>query len=141
MDPAGLPCHRSEIRSCSFLRKTETVWVCVNSRDSNNLAIREPRLIAFEPMPIAHDLRTICGSPGPYQTLCFIQLDWSAHHGKKTREGNKLKTAFRTCNGRLEYQTMRLPATFQAYSYTKGPGQPHGGVASIKKKTDFWKLA
>ena len=42
MDLAGLLCHRSEIRSYSFLRKTETVWVCINSRDPNNLNIREP---------------------------------------------------------------------------------------------------
>ena len=32
-----------------------------------------------------------------------------AYHGKKTRKSNNLKTAFRTRNGQLEYQTMDLP--------------------------------
>ena len=40
----------------------------------------------------------------------YTQLDpTDTYHGKKTREDNKLKTAFRTRNGRLEYQTMELP--------------------------------
>ena len=72
-------------------------------------------LIALEPMLSAHDWQT-SRSPGPYQTLCFIQLDRTdAHHGKKTCEGNKLKTAFRTRNGCLKYQTMRFPTTFLHY--------------------------
>ena len=90
--------------------------------------IRSSKSTAGAPMLIAHEWRTFCGLPGPYQALCFIQLDRSAHHVKKTCEGNKLKTAFRTRNGRLEYQTMRLSATFQTYSYTEGPGQHHGGM-------------
>ena len=50
---SGFPSRRSEIRSYSFLRKTEIVWVCVNSCDPNNLTIREPMLLIFEPIPIA----------------------------------------------------------------------------------------
>ena len=34
------------------LRKDGSLWLCVNSRDPNNLTIREPMLTAFEPMPI-----------------------------------------------------------------------------------------
>ena len=92
-------------------------------------------LIAFEPMPIeAAKPSTAWAVPD----VCLIQLDLiGAYQGKKTREGNNLKTVFRTRNGRLEYQTMRLPAAFQAYSYNKGPGQAHRGVASIKIRTDF----
>ena len=48
--------------------------------------IRSSKSTAGAPMLIAHDWQTLCGSPGPYQTLCFIQLDWSAHHEKNTRE-------------------------------------------------------
>ena len=107
----------------------------------------------------------------PYQTLCFIQLDRSAHHGKKTCEGNNLKTAFRTRNGCLKYQTMRLPANIPGYvnktlakkldikstifgatrrgrsfpskwePFPKAPSQTYGGFASIKMRTDFWELA
>ena len=93
MDLSGLPNHRSKIRSYSFLGKDGSLWFCVNSRDPNNLTIKEPMLSA-------HDWRT-SELPGPYQTLCFIQLDRSTHYGKKTH------------NGRLKYQTMHFPTIFQ----------------------------
>ena len=35
--------------------------------------------------------------------------------GRRLVKGSSLKTAFRTRNGPLKYQTMRLPATFQRY--------------------------
>ena len=44
-------------------------------------------------MFIVHDWQ-IFGLPKLYQTLCFIQLDQSAHHGKKTYKVNNLEIAF-----------------------------------------------
>ena len=73
--------------------------MCVDSRNPNNLTIKEPMLIALEPMLSAHD-RRISGLPGPCQT--------KEYHWINTCENNKLKTAFRTRNGRLEYQTIDL---------------------------------
>ena len=72
-------------------------------------------------MLIVHDWR-IFGSPGPYQMLYFILLDWSAHYGKKICESNDLKTALRTRNGQLEYQTMHLPILFSGLRQSK-PGR------------------
>ena len=51
-------------------------------------------------------------SPGLYWMLCFIQLDWSAHYGKKICESKNLKTIFWTHNGQLKYQTIHIPILF-----------------------------
>ena len=57
--------------------------------------------------------------------------------GRRLVKATTLKTAFRTCNGCLKYQTMHLPATFQAYNYTEAPGQTHEGVVSIRGRPIF----
>ena len=50
MELSGLP-YGNPILFLS--KKVGSLWLCVNSRDPNNLTIKEPMLIAFEPMPIA----------------------------------------------------------------------------------------
>ena len=50
--PAGAPI-------LSLPKKDGSFWLCVNSRGPNNLAIREPMLIAFEPMPVALEVTNL----------------------------------------------------------------------------------
>ena len=133
--PAGAP--------ILFNQKPDgSLWLCINYRGLNNLTIKNRY-----PLPLIGESLDWLGWAKQFTQLGLT----SAYHQMRIKEGDKLKTAFRTQYSYFKYQVIpfdlsNAPASFQSYInkilakkldifviiylddifiYTKDPGQAH----------------